>query len=159
MLVGRNAKNRNRKLYTLFGKIESIKKCVFVTAGKCQVTAMLALSEYLYVASTWGCIIILDNTTLTPCAAFRPHGDVAPYIRVLLPLVEQQRHEQHDFILSPDEQSEVQNGILSIGIGHRNMLANSVKTNPIKPTVKQTDVCLLSWLAEQWKYTCSGAKE
>ena len=120
---------------------------------------MLALSEYLYVASTWGCIIILDNTTMSPCVVFRPHGDVAPYIQVLLPLVEQHRYEQHDVILSPDDQNEITNGILSIGIGHRNMLANSVKTSPFQPYVKQTDVCLLSWLAEHWKYTCSTAEE
>ena len=120
---------------------------------------MLALSEYLYVASTWGCIIILDNTTMTPCAMFRPHGDVAPYIRVLLPLVEQHRHEQHDVILSPGDQSEITNGILSIGIGYRNMLANSVKISPIQPSMKQTDVCLLSWLAEHWKYTSSPTEE
>ncbi len=125
---------------------------------------MLAQGEYLYVASTWGCLIVLDNATMTPHMTFRPHGDVAPYIRFLLPLSDQPRLEmmtsQDDVILSsPEEENEITNGILSIGMGYRHLVAKHVKSGPAQLSVKQTDVCLLSWLSDHWKYTCTADKE
>ena len=118
---------------------------------------MLAVGEYLYVASTWGCVIVLDNVTMTSCVTFRPHSDVAPYIRFLLPL----RHETpHNVIVSPGEEhsSDTCNGLLSVGMGYRHLLAKHVKSGPPEP-VNPTDVCLLSWLAEHWKYMCSTVQE
>ncbi len=123
----------------------------FILAGKSQVTAILALGDYLYVASTWGCIIVVDNTSMLPYATFRCHADVAPYIRTLLPLNEQEKKLQRQTEQVNDNHIDQSDGLVSIGMGYRNMLSQNMKMNSGK-LLKETNTCLISWSTGYWEY-------
>lgn len=122
-----------------------------ISAGKCQVTALQALNEYLYIASTWGCIIVVDSTSMLPYAVFRCHADVAPYIRTLLPLSQHEKNFQPATEKVNDNQIDQSEGLISIGMGYRNMLNQNIKMSSSK-SVKETSTCLISWSTVHWRY-------
>uniref|UniRef100_A0A182PFW2 non-specific serine/threonine protein kinase n=1 Tax=Anopheles epiroticus TaxID=199890 RepID=A0A182PFW2_9DIPT len=55
-----------------------------LSPGKCQISALAALGNELYVGTTWGCIIVVERGSLRPTTVFRPYEED---VRCIVPVV------------------------------------------------------------------------
>ncbi|XP_053678911.1 leucine-rich repeat serine/threonine-protein kinase 1 [Anopheles nili] len=55
-----------------------------LSPGKCQISALAALGNELYVGTTWGCIIVVERSSLRPTTVFRPFEED---VRCIVPVV------------------------------------------------------------------------
>lgn len=65
-----------------------------ILATHYQVTALAAIGRYLYVSTTWGCVIVADAETMDTYSVFRCHGDEEFYCKSILqlgPLISQEQ--------------------------------------------------------------------
>jgi len=68
-----------------------------------QITSLALQGQELYIGTTWGCVVVVEASSLRPITVFRPYEDE---VRLILPLTEGDR--------SPL--------IATIGKGYRNLL-------------------------------------
>ncbi|KAL5018104.1 hypothetical protein ScPMuIL_003826 [Solemya velum] len=126
-----------------------------------QVTTLTVADGYLYIGTTWGCIIVANAVSLTPYSVFRCHGEED--FRVILPLF---RGEMLEW-----EESTTVDGIVTIGRGYREVfkeLTTPKRNMPPKRTPSENDdvfaednrqqdpytdnTYILSWSASDWKF-------
>jgi len=68
------------KLIPCSESLKSIQIDEHLSPGKCQISALAVLNNELYIGTTWGCLIIVEKTTLRPITVFRPfEEDVRNY--------------------------------------------------------------------------------
>lgn len=60
------------KLIPCSESLKSIAIDEHLSPGKCQISALAVLNNELYVGTTWGCLIIVEKSTLRPITVFRP---------------------------------------------------------------------------------------
>lgn len=60
------------KLIPCSESLKSIAIDEHLSPGKCQISSMAVLNNELYIGTTWGCLIIVERTTLRPITVFRP---------------------------------------------------------------------------------------
>lgn len=84
--------------------------------------------------TSWGCLIVAENTTLTPITVFRPYEEEVQYIAAV----------------PPDCASNTP-VILSVGKGYRSLINRYTDLNPSKNKEKKNHQthCIL-WRAEHW---------
>ena len=126
----------------------------FFTAKYYQITAMKVIDKYLYLGTTWGCLIVADaeNINQGPYTVFRCHS--SEDFRIILPL-----HET--------EQEEGVPGIITMGTGFRDIVkqASGIDTevdttendtvfddDRPKLSVVKNFTHILSWFARNWEY-------
>lgn len=103
-----------------------------------QITAVCILNDNIYIGTSWGCLIVADQTTLAPVTVFRPFEEEVQYIAPL-PTTD---------INSPP-------AIVSIGKGYRSLInrytdidSPAKRANDKERRIHQTH-CIL-WRAEHW---------
>lgn len=57
-----------------------------IEANHYQVTALAVVGKYLYVATTWGCVIVADAVSMEPYSVFRCHSAEEFYCKAILQL-------------------------------------------------------------------------
>ncbi|CAG2250388.1 unnamed protein product [Mytilus edulis] len=120
-----------------------------------QITSMKVIDKYLYMGTTWGCLIVADaeNLQVGPYTVFRCHG--SEDFRIILPL--------HD----AEEEDSVP-GIITIGTGFRDIVkqasgydtrhTNSDSSDNVfedespKRSAMKNYTHILSWYAKNWEY-------
>ncbi|XP_063446430.1 leucine-rich repeat serine/threonine-protein kinase 1-like isoform X1 [Mytilus trossulus] len=120
-----------------------------------QITSMKVIDKYLYMGTTWGCLIVADaeNLQVGPYTVFRCHG--SEDFRIILPL--------HD----AEEEDSVP-GIITIGTGFRDIVkqasgfdtrhTNSDSSDNVfedespKRSAMKNHTHILSWYAKNWEY-------
>ena len=121
-----------------------------------QVTALTVLDKYLYIGTTWGCVIVANAMTLHHYTVFRCHSDQDFFIRTILPLYENADH-------SPD--GSTVGGVVTVGKGYVPLIQPNVKTETVDDresdfltqhksrTFSEFDrnTHILSWLAKHWQ--------
>jgi hypothetical protein len=60
------------KLIPCSESLKSIQIDEHLSPGKCQISSLAVLNNELYVGTTWGCLIIVEKSTLRPITVFRP---------------------------------------------------------------------------------------
>lgn len=99
-----------------------------------QITAVCVLNDNVYVGTSWGCLIVAENTTLTPITVFRPYEEEVQYISVI-----------------PSECVSNTPVILSVGKGYRSLINRYTDVDPSTAKEKKNHQthCIL-WRAEHW---------
>ena len=115
---------------------------------------MCVVGDELYVATTWGCILIADNVSMKPIMICRSHSDNTPYIRAIVPLVASSQATDFKDDL---EKNQVTPGLVSIGKGYRNLISCHMGVDDNKVDLSGHTV-LLSWATELWKYDYTRIK-
>jgi len=119
-----------------------------VAVNKSQVTALLVSGDDLYVGTTGGRVFVLDKVAMTTVTTLHCHGDDAPYIRAILPLL--QPHPV-DEIPVPGQEAIVStnSGVVTIGKGYREMCGRLLGRHPLK--VDKSLTYVLCWAHEYWR--------
>ena len=150
---------------------------MFISANHYQVTAMNVIDKYLYVSTTWGCVIVADAVSLKPYSAFRCHGNEDFYCKAILPLGTHHKPKElySRSASTSDEPVSKCHGIVTIGRGYIDLInhvtnlekqalirAESengwslVDTGSVPSQVTRSTTCshthILSWLTDQWEY-------
>lgn len=60
------------KLIPCSESLKSIQIDEHLSPGKCQISSLAVLNNELYIGTTWGCLIIVEKSTLRPITVFRP---------------------------------------------------------------------------------------
>lgn len=60
------------KLIPCSESLKSIQIEEHLSPGKCQISSLAVLNNELYIGTSWGCLIIVENFTLRPITVFRP---------------------------------------------------------------------------------------
>lgn len=60
------------KLIPCSESLKSIQIDEHLSPGKCQISSLAVLRNELYIGTTWGCLIIVEKSTLRPITVFRP---------------------------------------------------------------------------------------
>ena len=139
---------------------------------------MNVIDKYIYVSTTWGCVIVADAVSLKPYSAFRCHGNEDFYCKAILPLGSSGKPKVIYDRLSGcgDESSPECRGVVSIGRGYVDLInhvtnlekqalirgdaengwslvdTGSVVSTPTMQTVISSHTHVLSWLTDQWEY-------
>ena len=119
-------------------------------------TALQVLNDEIYIGTTWGCLIVADNTSMTLLNIFRCHGSEYPSVIAILQLVfdapvvaNEEQGEQHQ-----------QPAIVTIGKGYRDVIGHKAGPAKLKPILTNPPASpqtyLLSWLADGWKASSTG---
>lgn len=103
-----------------------------------QITAVCILNDIIYIGTSWGCLIVADQTTLAPVTVFRPFEEEVQYIAPL-----------------PTTDINALPAIVSIGKGYRSLInrytdidSPAKRANDKERRIHQTH-CIL-WRAEHW---------
>jgi len=122
--------------------------CVSVSATLSQVTCLRAVGEFIYVATTHGCVIVIDSNSLSVSAVCRPYTCSNPRIAAILPLVDDQSQAADP---SRDQPMVQRRHLRCVTVGHG-------YTDLVRQTVSQyssststSDSCvLLVWSDSEW---------
>jgi len=123
-----------------------------ISAWNYQITSVKVVDKYLYMGTTWGCLIVADaeNLHLGPYTVFRCHSS-----------------EDFRIILSLQETEHEGNvpGVITIGTGFRDIvkLASGINTEQTtsddvfdddhpKRSAMKSYTHMLSWFARNWEY-------
>lgn len=124
--VGRCQVSYNTNLF-----IENMLNFVFP-----QITAVYILNQNLYVGTSWGCLIVAENVTLTPITVFRPYEEEVQYISVI-----------------PSDIASNASVIVTVGKGYRSLINRYTDVTPPNRDTKEKKNhqthCIL-WRAEHW---------
>lgn len=60
------------KLIPCSESLKSIQIDEHLSPGKCQISSLAVLNSELYIGTTWGCLIVVEKTSLRPITVFRP---------------------------------------------------------------------------------------
>ncbi len=71
------------KLIPCSESLKSIAIDEHLSPGKCQISALAVLNNELYIGTTWGCLIIVDRTSLRPITVFRPFEESVSYLKMI----------------------------------------------------------------------------
>ena len=150
---------------------------MYISANHYQVTAMNVIDKYLYVSTTWGCVIVADAASLRPYSAFRCHGNEDFYCKAILPLGPIHRVKElynRNPSTHEDSLSECR-GVVTVGRGYVDLInhvtnlekqalvrgdaengwslvdTGSVKSSQPMKTPVSSHTHVLSWLTEQWE--------
>ncbi len=110
---------------------------------KCQVSTMSVIYPYLYVGTSWGCLVVAEATTMRQLSVIRSHSDNSPYIKTLLPLVPQSSTQEVG--------DEKEAGLLTVGRGYRDLISQHIKMADNKKISQNASMYLLSWHSADWK--------
>lgn len=105
-----------------------------LSVGRCQISAVCVTEQNVYVGTSWGCLIIAEQATLTPITVFRPYEEEVQFI-AMVPI------------------DGGQAAIATIGKGYRSLLDRYTDVNaPVRDTKDKRNHqmhCIL-WRAEHW---------
>jgi hypothetical protein len=130
------------KLAPCSESLQSISIEEHLSPGRCQVTSLTLQGQELYIGTTWGCLVVVEASSLRPITVFRPYEDE---VRLILPL-------------SDDNESPL---IATIGKGYRNLLSRYLSTPVLKKTStasnadsinskRNNNMQVLMWRAGSW---------
>ncbi|XP_064627387.1 leucine-rich repeat serine/threonine-protein kinase 1-like [Lineus longissimus] len=122
--------------------------------GKTQITAMNVIDNELYVGTTWGCIIVIDKSTMHHITSFRCHEQDDIYVKAILPLTFEDSSDLDPRFGAPTQDNQIAKNIITVGKGYRNVMKtlSSATVTTIRRHSLQNRTFLLSFLAENWKY-------
>lgn len=123
-------------------------------AGKTQITAMNVIDNELYVGTTWGCIIVIDKSTMHHITSFRCHEQDDIYVKAILPLTFEDSSDLDPRFGAPTQDNQIAKNIITVGKGYRNVMKtmSSATVTTMRRHSLQNRTFLLSFLAENWKY-------
>ena len=139
---------------------------------------MNVIDKYIYVSTTWGCVIVADAASLKPYSAFRCHGNEDFYCKAILPLRSLNKPKEIFSRLSSvrDDSASECRGIVTIGRGYIDLInqvtnlekqaliradaengwslvdTGSVISQQTTKTTTCSHTYILSWLTDQWEY-------
>jgi len=126
------------KLAPCSESLQSISIEEHLSPGRCQITSLALQGQELYIGTTWGCVVVVEASSLRPITVFRPYEDE---VRLILPLTDGDR--------SPL--------IATIGKGYRNLLrrygswSNLAKcSSSANVPEREQNMQVLLWRAGQW---------
>ena len=138
-----------------------------LSANRSQVTAMNVHKDNLYIATTWGCLVVVDKVTMETLNVVRCHGNNLPYVCAILTLNFDFASETEDDIssssartddssLSPaDKLSESQSSslILTVGKGFRDLVTRTmyVKPSSVCKEANRNDMYMAAWRTDGWE--------
>ena len=138
---------------------------------------MNVIDKYIYVSTTWGCVIVADAASLRPYSAFRCHGNEDFYCKAILPLGSAYRVKElyKRVSLSREDSSSECRGVVTVGRGYVDLInhvtnlekqalirgdaengwslvdtGSVISSQPMKTAVS-SHTHVLSWLTEQWE--------
>ncbi|KAL4240953.1 hypothetical protein ACF0H5_001736 [Mactra antiquata] len=105
-----------------------------------QVTSLAVIDSYLYVGTTWGCIIVANAYSMEPYSVFRCHGDEEFYCKAVLPLGAmksgiKQPHDDSQIVHKDHRSSDSRDingghsGIVTIGRGYCDVIKYVTESN------------------------------
>ncbi|XP_044740580.1 leucine-rich repeat serine/threonine-protein kinase 1 isoform X2 [Chrysoperla carnea] len=98
------------KLVPCSESLKSISIEEHLSPGKCQVTCMAIVDNEIYIGTTWGCIIIAEQSTMRPITIFRPFEEE---VRSIVPLMS----------VSRNPNIKESSYIATIGRGYRSLIS------------------------------------
>jgi len=124
--------------------------CVCVSATLSQVTCLCAVGEFVYVATTFGCVVVIDSNTLSVSAVCRPYTRSNPQITAILPLTDDQSQSaepSHDQSVVERRHSR----LLTVGHGYADVVRQTVSQYSASASTSSSDSCvLLLWSDSEW---------
>lgn len=106
-----------------------------LSIGRCQISAVCVADQNVYVGTSWGCLIVAENSTLTPITVFRPYEEEVQYISMI-----------------PADDGKLM-AIATIGKGYRSLINRytdaDAPTRETKEKKHHQMHCIL-WRAEHW---------
>lgn len=106
-----------------------------LSVGRCQISAVCVADQNVYVGTSWGCLIVAENSTLTPVTVFRPFEEEVQYIAMV-----------------PSD-TNTTTTIATIGKGYRSLINRytdaDATTRDTKDKKSHQTHCIL-WRAEHW---------
>lgn len=112
-----------------------------LSVGRCQISAVCVTEQNVYVGTSWGCLIIAEQATLTPITIFRPYEEEVQFIAMVPSQPDQ------------DGGQASTAAIATIGKGYRSLLDRYTDVNgavrDTKDKKNQQMHCIL-WRAEHW---------
>ncbi len=116
-----------------------------ISASKCQVTSLAVLPPCVYVGTTWGCLVVVDASTMRHLNVIRCHNDDWPYLQTILPLIPRQTSSAKQ---NTGNESEV--GLITIGRGYRDLISQHINMADNKQLSKHSSIYVLGWQAGDW---------
>jgi len=119
-----------------------------VTATLSQVTCLHAVGEFVYAATTFGCLVVIDACSLSVSAVCHPYTSSNPQITAILSLTADQSRPTD---LSHDQPMARRGGrhLATVGRGYTDLVQRSVPQ--YSSSVSTSDNCtLLVWTDSQW---------
>jgi len=121
--------------------------CVCV-ATLSQVTCLYAVGEFIYVATTFGCIIIIDSNALSVSAVCRPYTRSSPPITAILPLTDDQS-QSADPSRDHSMVKRSRRRFVTVGHGYTDLVRQTVSR--YSSTMTSCEGCvLLVWSDTEW---------
>ena len=130
--------------------------------------------SHLYIATTWGCLVIVDKVSMETLNVLRCHGSTSPYICAILTLnldfplepeddASSSSVKTDDSSLSPAEKlSEGQRSslIVTVGKGYRDLIRRNmyVKAGALSRETDRNEMYVVTWRAEGWEH-CGSVEQ
>ena len=122
--------------------------CVCVSATLCQVTCLRAVGEFVYVATTFGCIIVIDTNAMSVSAVCRPYTRPNPQITAIFPLTDYQS-QSTDPSRDPSMVRWRHSRLVTVGHGYADLVRQTV--SQYSSSVSTSHGCeLLVWSDSEW---------
>ena len=117
-----------------------------VSATLSQATCLRAVGDFVYVATTSGCLVVIDSTSLSVCAVCQPYN---PQITAILPLTTDQSQPADDVSCDPPAANRRCSRLATVGRGYRDLVRRTVAQCNTNATSCDSSV-LLVWSDAEW---------
>ena len=116
-----------------------------VSATLSQATCLRAVGDFVYVATTSGCLVVIDSTSLSVCATCQPYN---PQITAILPLTTDQSQPADASCDQPAAKRRCSR-LATVGRGYTDLVRRTVAQYNSSITSCDSSV-LLVWSDAEW---------
>jgi hypothetical protein len=124
-----------------------------LSPGKCQVTAMTVMEDELYIGTTWGCLVIVEGSTMRPITVFRPYEEEVKAIIPFQPQACPNEPMSGSETMSKAESSSQSNPkyLITVGKGFRSLVSRYIHLSKERMSlVSQRGHYVILWKTGNW---------